>query len=1156
MKQKLRRGPSSNVIHEHAIASTNITKNQIILLCNIINGDPNKDNNLIPFDIRHDRFPITFLLKKDEKYNRDQYDLVKGKLIKKLEDAIRLCAIETLQHLDKEMHPFISWNKQNSISNFNGSFIWTDGLMELKRRIVNNVSSLRIYGLSGLGKTRMVFESFRDFSKENRYWYCNCNESLTTLIKDKLRFIFESNNNYIVILDNCTKDDAKYYTKMRSSCKASNPMITIYNDPNEEEEDFTTYLSLEKEYDDVVEAIIGRYSKYIKLEEKVKIKEFAGGIPLMAELLVEGLRNGRTMGNLTDEELMSKLLGVSKDSDDRKVLQSLSLFDYLGYDGEYHKQIDFIATNKDITSISKDDSVIKNDFDELILRFLNRNIIEKIGRYIGIRPTPIALYLISEWLNSCTEDRMLRVIMAIQTSPFAGTLTESLSKRFKYLGYNEKAQIVLNQLLSSKSPFSNAEVLNTNLGSRLFRSFVEVNPTAVANCFWRVFGNMQTQELIKIVDGRRNIIWTLEKLAFYKETFEIGAKLLLKFALAENEKIGNNATGQFLNLFHIYLPGTEASLEDRVKIIRLGYTIEESRSLIIKAISHALKAREFSYFSGAERQGTRKRQHYHPQSYEEVFDYWENVLAILKEYSLLSYDNLNVVCEIVANSFSEILQFGGAQVILPSIEYYCEVKNNDWDEFRDMLNRYWISKTWSATPELYEKLVNISIRLTKTDFISRFKEIEKEQYESFDKHIKDTQERYRGFADEWVNHEGCDSLILNSLYQYSCQWTAPFGMRVAELLINSPEKAKQFVDNSIIHISKQPNKIYPIFNGFVKKCSDSIFEYVHEVCKEKAKSQLFILFAYRRYSLHDIDELFELVRDGHSDPSMFNLFCSYRIWQEGKKVIANFFSRLIDLGGESTYVALHLSHSFIYFQNTYFHTEVAQMISSRVIDGSIPFSFDREEFIETISVLLEKYDNPHLAKLVNENIIEKLRVHDIHVQFGYHIQKIYSILVEKYFKDIWPYLSQKLVEEDYSWVSFSLKNILGCMIGGLQGGILFKEDHMQELFEWCEKYPERAPYILAGYVPIYNIDGFSDYVIGLLDKFGDNNDVLRALGSNMGSFSCMGSLVPLYQKQYDAFMKISPHHNPNVERWIQINIEQLKRDIKNERDRDEEIRLL
>ncbi len=64
---------------------------------------------------------------------------------------------------------------------------------------------------------------------------------------------------------------------------------------------------------------------------------------------------------------------------------------------------------------------------------------------------------------------------------------------------------------------------------------------------------LHLRELIEQVDpetlasqrnSRRDLVWTLEKLAWHSRTFETPADSLLKLAVAENETYANNATGR------------------------------------------------------------------------------------------------------------------------------------------------------------------------------------------------------------------------------------------------------------------------------------------------------------------------------------------------------------------------------------------------------------------------------------------------------------------------------------------------------------------------------------------------------------------------------------------------------------------------------------
>jgi hypothetical protein len=62
---------------------------------------------------------------------------------------------------------------------------------------------------------------------------------------------------------------------------------------------------------------------------------------------------------------------------------------------------------------------------------------------------------------------------------------------------------------------------------------------------------MDRQSLLNFKEGRRDVIWALERLAEHAELFLPAAALLLALAEAENERWSNSATGVFAGLFSL-----------------------------------------------------------------------------------------------------------------------------------------------------------------------------------------------------------------------------------------------------------------------------------------------------------------------------------------------------------------------------------------------------------------------------------------------------------------------------------------------------------------------------------------------------------------------------------------------------------------------------
>ena len=218
-----------------------------------------------------------------------------------------------------------------------------------------------------------------------------------------------------------------------------------------------------------------------------------------------------------------------------------------------------------------------------------------------------------------------------------------------------------------------------------------------------------------------------------------------------------------------------------------------------------------------------------------------------------------------------------------------------------------------------------------------------------------------------------------------------------------------------------------------------------------------------------------------------------------------------------------------------------------------------DDFFQLITHLLEKSSSTEFAVYVNKQIISISDDTSISFSFNYNFEKLYSILLDKYFDDIWCDLSNTLLSEneDY-WRFYNFKGLLGVSIGSVSHSenILFKEKNYAKLLNWCKENPEKAPERLASMVPIYKDQGFHPLVISLLDNYGDATNVLDSLSANMGSFSWVGSTIPLYQQRIDALESIIPHKNKTVEDWANQKIEWTKKDIEREQQREDEEKFL
>ncbi|HPG32207.1 MAG TPA: hypothetical protein PLM34_00030 [Lentimicrobium sp.] len=1186
-KRKFRPYQNNNVINEHGVASNAIGTNRIIGVLNRAYGSPKNNPENIPFDLRHLRFPIEY---KYCKKTRD-VDNVKKELVDDLFNALKNTALYALSHQKEKYYPFKVWSSWEKIIKPSPRFFRNKKIEEITEIILSNVKAshcnIRLLGLSGLGKTRIVLEAFRVKSDDeesivlsSRVIYLDYNLYIGIDVQHLLNNFEKGNEDLIVIIDNCP---ILLHRQILPFCKntVNNiSLITINSTPEEMEQDQITgveYIVIKKdELKSIVDEIIETDFQMLDPESKEKIKDFSQGIPMMAVLLGESVRNGeRFIGKLTDKYLLDNLLGSQgKETRSRIIMKTCSLFNYFGYEEELSSQLNFIATDKNITSLDGDNNVIINEFNEVCQFYLKREIFERRGRLIGMRPFPLALSLALEWLEICTPERLTKVIESIAAlkEPDRTQLSEAFAEQMKYLGYSEKAVLVIEKIVGPGSPFDNAEVLNTELGSRLFRSFVEVNPEAVAKNISRNLANKSKDDLLNFEEGRRNLVWTLEKLCFDKRTFTAGAKIMFALAIAENESWSNNATGQFLKLFKIILSGTEANLEERWKIIEWGLSNPdvEYQELAIRAMSAGLSYGYFTRVRGPERQGTKKLMDHYPSG-SELEDYWSKILnsltSIIKSNSKISES----ATKVIANSIGTVFNAGYAEMILPKLSEVAEHLNYDWDEGLINLIRASKSKN-NYLPEAMMKQINeLRDLLTKKDFKNRYLTFESVYYNDHSGEI-DTEKVRDGFialADEFVQIDPPWEQYLELFYRNRLNFTFFFGKRLYNLLSGNPESVQSFLVSSInVLISiKRDETESTVLAGFISEAS-------------KEEKDLF----YEQ--LTKFDELcyltFYFISSDTEGKSFFNLLfklidnqkCSlqefeYFRYSEALKVLSYdelnaMKDKLFSYGLKGYEVVFD-----IYFNLGYNNEEKTRFLLPIFKECIYKVGIVKKETDQLASIkweqsirkILENPDEKEFAVYINQAIIDSITYNNTY-NIDYTAKEIYRLLLTVHFETIWPDLSQALLSEEEDYIKFySLKNILGAQIGGISSsiGVLFMGD-IDAIFKWSQNNVPLAPTRLAELVPIFgnNNDDYQSWhpiSTRLINEFGNIDAVLQSISTNMGNYSWTGSIVPLLESKRILFESISNHQLLSVSEWAKKQITYLDAEIKQEKNRDAEMYL-
>lgn len=493
---------------------------------------------------------------------------------------------------------------------------------------------LRIQGPGGIGKTRLVMESLRNSEFM----------PLVVYVKDEIgsiliNYLSRDNRAAVLVVDDCNANRHKTMVEGIPT-GATLKLITIgqveeypFRDPvipvkRMEDEDIKRLL--ETNYQEIsteVERVITAYSEgnpewAIVLSERVKRE----GITQAADLIHRG-------------DITEFITAMLPEGDDFFVTTVLALLKRVGWDRDLRYQLITLAefAGRD----AKDLEAIRHQLEQ-------QGLIEQQGRYRAISPHPLAVFLAAEaWRRESG-----RIIDELVPS-LDREMTLSLFDRVADLGSYEPARKVLAQLMSSKGPFGTLESIEkNNLGEFMIRLAIIAPDETLMHLHGLLFAE-SIDSLRSQKRSRRDIVWTLEKLAWHSRSFSRAADCLMRLSLAENETYGNNATGTWVSLFGTVLPTTAASPNERIAYLeeRAMSDDPQMRILVANACDRALETHEAALVSAESQEGVLVEPRGGAKTPDEAREYMLRVIDLLSQLIKDKYkDVTDAASEVLINA--------------------------------------------------------------------------------------------------------------------------------------------------------------------------------------------------------------------------------------------------------------------------------------------------------------------------------------------------------------------------------------------------------------------------------------------------------------------------------------------------------------------------
>ena len=539
--------------------------------------------------------------------------------------------------------PYSVWKSHRDVSEprqFVGDKDRKDKIEQIRRKLRNADTEcpvIRVTGLPGIGKTRFVFETLFPDDLRHLVIYVKADQFLTSGLFTRLQY--DNELKAILVVDEC--DLRQHDTLVSEFSKQGSRLavVTMSYDFGKIPSPTEVY-ELDPMESSVIEEMIllefpGLPSNIVR-----RLAEFADGYPRIAFLLAqsyilkpEGPDEYISVG---DDALMNRLIGgkAEPESDKfrvtEKVLMGLSLFEKIGFEE---------SEGLDVESrwISSSLGVSWFDFRDVVHEQLQRGLVQ--GRfYLYVTPFMLRVHLLKKWWdkNGFTRIGFENFVSEIPEE-FRYDLLDRFVSTLPYLSSTSRGNEFVTEVLGRDGIFADGNLLRTSLGGKLFLALTEASPGSALIRLRESLGRWSKDELMEIREGRQYVVWSLEKIAIWREHFREAAWVLLRLAEAENASNSNNASGTFVGLFSTApspVAPTAAPPEERFPVLEdaLSSDSEAVRSLALEACDTALVTRHFSRFAGSEYQGLhRVPKLWEPNTYKDLFDAYQRVWGLLSQ---------------------------------------------------------------------------------------------------------------------------------------------------------------------------------------------------------------------------------------------------------------------------------------------------------------------------------------------------------------------------------------------------------------------------------------------------------------------------------------------------------------------------------------------
>lgn len=494
-----------------------------------------------------------------------------------------------------------------------------DAMQPMRDLIRSTTKAVRITGLSGVGKTRIVQALFDesvgiDALDRTVAVYVDTAAEPGPSASAMLDRLITEGRRAVMILDNCSSELHSALARRVSAVGGEISLITVEYDIRDDKPQTTEVIHIEAVGPEVADKLLLRRFPGIGRHNARRIAEFADGNARVSLAIAERVEEGESLAQLSDTQLFNRLFEQRKHPDEnlREQAEMLALvysFSISSHEDGY-SELEVLGSISGYSHLQLFRSVQK---------LLDRHVVQKRAHWRAILPHAIANKLAASALESIPVGQLRATFEASGRQ----RLLMSFAHRLGLLHDHPVAKEIVEAWLQPGGLLGRILVLE-DMAARMLDYIGPVAPEALLD---RIEAELTAPDFEgmepRYSPRRTTILNLLQSLAYEPSAFDRCVRLLIRVADHEDESNNYDAVrNKITRLFQAYLSGTHASMDQRIAIMNecLSSDVAGRRSLGFKMLSTALDGPPWTGF-GMNEFGARPRDFGFQPNHDELVEW-------------------------------------------------------------------------------------------------------------------------------------------------------------------------------------------------------------------------------------------------------------------------------------------------------------------------------------------------------------------------------------------------------------------------------------------------------------------------------------------------------------------------------------------------------